>query len=281
MATRHWLMGCGIGCLLVLVIVGGIGTCTAIGIRRVVQRAERLDAAQDSLQARFGPAGQFTPAPDGTVAAERLAAFLAVRRDHLERGAPLESFLRTLDDPSDTVAKVRAGLKLVPALIEYLGDHHRILLEHDLGPGEYAYLYTTAYFDLLGRDPADGPDIDVSGRDEGDHGPVVRWQSDDDRDAGRVRSERAASLRRDLNALLRPVLANQLAALEAVRGHDPAWAEQLAAEIAALDQDPERLPWQDGLPAPLAASLAPYEDELAASYSPYLNAIEATVLGED
>ena len=79
-------------------------------------------------------------------------------------------------------------------------------------------------------------------------------------------------IRRDLIAMLN----NQLAALPP-EAADPAlesWRQELAAEIAALDEDPQRGIWPDGLPAAIQVSLEPYRERLEASYSPILNVLE-------
>ena len=53
-----------------------------------------------------------------------------------------------------------------------------------------------------------------------------------------------------------------------------AWRERLAGEIAALQDDPFRVPWQDGLPDPIAVSLEPYRAQLEASYDPRTDEFE-------
>ena len=55
---------------------------------------------------------------------------------------------------------------------------------------------------------------------------------------------------------------------------DAAAREALANEIAAMEDDRRRLPWQDGLPATLAASLEPHRERLEATYDPVANAFE-------
>ncbi len=60
------------------------------------------------------------------------------------------------------------------------------------------------------------------------------------------------------------MLRRQLAAAEAESSGDggDAWVEELALEIARLEQDPGRIPWMDGLPQQIEASLAPYREHL-------------------
>jgi hypothetical protein len=72
------------------------------------------------------------------------------------------------------------------------------------------------------------------------------------------------------------MLRNQLEALDQL-GSSPdqrGWREALVAEIAAMESEPERLPWADGLPAKITNSLEPYRDRLEASYSELCNTLE-------
>jgi hypothetical protein len=127
-----------------------------------------------------------------------------------------------------------------------------------------------AYYSWLGKSPADGPSFEIVGENgflletvEAGDEPVVR----------RNREEQA---RRSLNRLLLPVLRNQLAGLSVQEGSAElqGFEESLAREIAALEADPRRFPWQDGLPAVVEHSLDPYRERLNESYSSLCNAIE-------
>ena len=50
--------------------------------------------------------------------------------------------------------------------------------------------------------------------------------------------------------------------------------ELVAAELEALEADPARIPWEDGLPEELAVGLEPYRERLASTYSPATNPFE-------
>ena len=43
--------GCGIGCGILILAAGGIGTCSYLGIKKIKDRAEQLDAGFDALYA--------------------------------------------------------------------------------------------------------------------------------------------------------------------------------------------------------------------------------------
>jgi hypothetical protein len=79
--------------------------------------------------------------------------------------------------------------------------------------------------------------------------------------------------------MILPMLINQLEKLEereaAVMPEE--WRQTLAAEIEAMREDKERLPWQDGVPAVIEASLKLYRERLQNSYSSMTNPLELAV----
>ena len=275
---KKWAIGCGGGCLLLLLVFGGIGTCGFFGIKQIVDRADDLEANLEKLDDRFGPAESYVPAADGTITAVQIQVFLATREDLIARAAPLVDILTTLDASGRPLAKMQAGLKLVPSLLEYIGQRGEVLLEHDMHPGEYAYLYSLVYFAWLDHDPGDGPNFRIDGNDDEDQ--TIHWgiRSGRNKDA---RRERAHDARRDFNTLLTILLTNQRQALTAYVDADPAWAALLDAELAALSDDPDRIAWQDDLPEQMLNAMAPYQDRLAAAYSEPLNGLEMSILNDD
>jgi hypothetical protein len=136
-----------------------------------------------------------------------------------------------------------------------------------MGPGEYVYIYVVSYYAWLGKSPADGPPFQLTGDD----------QDTDTWDEFEVRDERAERIRRTLNRQVLPMLRRQLngvapdAAENATMGR---WRQTLAAEVAALESDSYRLPWEDGVPDVVRVSLEPYRERLEASYSSLCNALE-------
>ena len=65
--TRKWLVGCGIGCGFLILAAGGIGTCSYVGIQKLKDRGERLDAGFEELHALYGRPAEFVPPADGVV----------------------------------------------------------------------------------------------------------------------------------------------------------------------------------------------------------------------
>ncbi|MEZ4389053.1 MAG: hypothetical protein R3D98_16015 [Candidatus Krumholzibacteriia bacterium] len=265
--------GCGIGCLLLALVMGGLGTCAVVGIRNVKEKADDLKVVFKELESEYGDVGDYTPAADGHIDPARLEVFLAVRDSLLTGGARAERLMRTLDGadgaPAGRLAKVKAGLDLVPAIVTVIDAQVSALRDGGMGLGEYAYIYTLGYYVLLGEAPGAGPGFTLD-RNSDDDDSTVRWSSDSDGDA---RDQRDRKVRETLNQAMRAILANQRAAAIAA-GEDGAWTDALDAELERLNRDYERLPWQDGLPEAILVSLAPYRDRLAATWSEYLNALE-------
>ena len=115
------------------------------------------------------------------------------------------------------------------------------------------------------KSPADGPPFTlVSGDDDGDHGGGDEFE---------VREKRLEEILTRTNRNLLAMMRNQLADLEEDE-RDP-WRRTVAEEVAAMESDPYRLPWRDGLPEPLLRSLEPYRERLEATYSPLCNPVEA------
>jgi len=204
------------------------------------------------LEDRFGGEDGFTPAIDGTVAADRVEAFLAVREALAEIHAEVEAVDREMGDfeslADDGEPELRVALPAVARLTRSMlglpwifGEIERVrnraLVESGMGLGEYTYIFTVGYHDALVA-----PDAEVN---MFNGSPANR----------RVRADLQGMLRR------------QLAAAEEALGEGDELVRALAAEVDALEVDDQRIPWQDGLPPSIAECFAPFRDRLDASYS--------------
>lgn len=283
-SARNWLIGCGIGCGLAVILVFGLGAAGFFGVRSLVKRAEGLDAARDSLTARFGEAEAWAPPADGSLAPARVEAFLAARRLMAPEREQASRTLARPDGEGGVTAKISAGVNLVPHLLSLIGARDRALLQAGMGPGEYRFLFAVAFYGLLGKDPADGPGFVVSGDSgdrEGDNWTFGTRQGGGGGDPEEVRRRRGIDVRETLNAALGENLRRQLAALDAAGPGtgDADWRAQLAAEVAALKAEPRRLAWEQGLPAGLRAALEPRRAELEASYDALTGALELDLAG--
>ena len=213
--ARKWLVGCGIGCGLMILAVGGIGTCGYLGVRNIKDRAERLDAGFEAVTAEYGRPDEFTPPADGVVPAGRLELFLEVRGllapSRNELGAVLVELDAGTEGGRGVLNKIRAGMSLLPSMLDFIDERNQVLLDRGMGVGEYTYIYSLAYYAWLDKDPGDGPDFAVTDHGDGDDGTSFRWEGGRE-DPGDVREQRRDDLRRQLNRLQAAMLANQLEA---------------------------------------------------------------------
>jgi len=282
-----WVVGCGAGCAVVAVILAivlGVGAWKVKDmVQDVVHEAERGEQTASAVRARFGSAREFTPPPGGAIPPERIEAFLAVREIMAPTRDELSANLRLLgpDDhaeamarPGGALAKMRAGMGLVPQLVGFVSGRNEALLEGGMGPGEYLYIYTLAYYADLGKLPDDGPSFTLVGDDsDQDRGFRTQFGTDDEEE---IRERRAEHVRTKVNRLMLPILRNQFAALESspTAADLDEWRQSLSDEIAAVEADPLRIPWEDGLPEVIAASLEPFRQPLEASYDPTCSVLE-------
>lgn len=258
-STQYWLWGCGCGCALVLVGIGLLLAGGAWFVRDTTRGFEEAIESRAVLEERFGETEDFVPPPDA-VAAERIEAFLAVREATAPAAEKLAGAFAALPGPEEAeeldakpflekmreVAGItRSAVGLGADIGNFFEARNRALLDQGMGLGEYSYLYVVAYYGLLGHDARDSME-DV---------PMPNVAA------------------RRLSGELRSMLHHQLDSLPAEEAPD-GWRERLAAELATLEEEPRRLPWADGLPEPIAASLEPFRERLEASYRADTNPFE-------
>ncbi len=274
-------MGCGIGCGVVIIIVILVGVSGYFFIKNIVKGFEETEAIMDTLTEKYGKMSDFYPDPDGVIRAGQLEVFLAVRdstakaRERLERAmrilADMDQEDQSGEEPSPSVlTKIKTGIELVPLIAEFIKARSQSLLDNGMGMGEYYYLYVIVYYSWLGKSPADGPPFDIM--DEGDEEGTIIW-----RERRREHMEERLDLNlRRLNRQILPMLYNQYEKLTegGAPGTKEEWRAALEAEIEAMESDSFRLPWQDGLPEALGASLNYYRQRLEDSYSELVNPIE-------
>ena len=281
---KKWLIGCGAGCgvLFLLVVLGG--PVAFLGVRKAVDKGEDIKAGFEELCAQYGRPGDFTPAPDGSLSADRMDVFLAVRQVMAPDRKKMGDILRTLDDQEvdgvkpNWLGKTRAGFRLIPTTMDFLNRRNAVLLEQGMGLGEYLYIYSLAYFGLLDKDIIDGPSFEITGDSSEQESKKFRWEvkagkGDPERDRERV-------VRTYLHRIHLQIARNQLAALN--REGDPGGIRpQLTAEIAALEAEPLRLLWETGLPEVVSSSLEPYREQLEEVYDPMVNLLEIGLVKQE
>jgi hypothetical protein len=240
-------IGCGILTLIPILIVVVVSVRTALPLR---------EANRDllELESRYGSPASFTPPASGEIPAERMESFLSVRdalegpcgtfQELLAPMARMDNLPEGQDATAGEVTHATRGIadvatRITPLIGEFLRSRNRALLNARMGLGEYTYIYALAYRDQL-LSPALHAEIFSS---EGALDPEA------------------------LDAL-RSMLVQQSDA------HGARVPLELPAEIAAMKQDPTRLPWAGGAPAAVTDSIAPYRVRLESRFCGSLAGIE-------
>ena len=277
-STKKWLIGCGIGCGAIALIVIILVMSGFFFIRNIVQDFRSSDELMDTLVETFGEIEEYCPSPNGAIEPQRLEAFLAVREAMTPVREELEQSLRILQESDDeglgeeerrsVFKKIKTGFGLISQIADFHRARIQALLEAGMGMGEYYYLYTVSYYSWLGKPILDGHDFQIRGDDEG-----FRFNDWDTEESDEIRKDMSL---RWLHRIILPMLHNQHEKLTAgdVPEAQRQWQRVLEAEMEAMDSNRYRLVWQDGLPEVIRKSLEPFRQRLEDSYSPLTNGME-------
>ena len=251
--------GCGIGCgIFALVVIIAISLTVYI-VGHPVREAKR---SEQDLNERFAVASEYTPPPNGSVAPERIEAFLRVReRLHkhctgfqvvLDNVLHLEGLEQDQEKSKstklyETVRSFKELFGIGPKFLKFVKARNSALLKEEMGLGEYIYIYVLAYSDQLRQ-------LSISKYAQMDKAYI----------SDRTRTE------------LTQILRNQLATLNTGERSMPNndMASALQEEISALEQGRQSFPWQHGQPPAIAASFSPYVNSLARLYCEGITKIE-------
>lgn len=250
-----WFKGCAIGCGAFVVLVTVLST---VGIVRVLRPLQSAVDTRAELESRFGTEDSFTPAPDGVIDADRVRSFLDVRAgladncNRLTENAAAMARMEQLDhqeNPSRmevlrlAAGATRSAMRMGPLMGELFERRNELLLAAGMGLGEYSYLYIVSYQKQLTSDRPRSGILDGS--------PVN----------SRIHDTLEAMLGRQLKAARTACLPVE-------------WVAALELEHAAMASDPERIPWQDGLPEPTRQSVEPFRDRLDAAFCTAVTEVE-------
>lgn len=277
-STKKWLIGCGIGCGAVLLIVIILVMGGFFYIRNIVEGFKSSEVLMDTLVEQHGQIQEYSPSPDGEIKPDRLEAFLAVRDAIIPAREELEMSLRILQDRDEeglseeerggVIKKITTGFGMISQIADFHKARIQALLDSGMGMGEYYYIYAIVYYSWLEKSVLDGHDFQIRGDDEGFR--FNEWQD-----------EESEEIRRDmtlrwLHRIILPMLKNQYQKMSEsdFRGVSKQWQEALGAEIEAMESNRYRMVWQDGLPEVTKRSLEPFRQRLDASYSPLTNGVE-------
>lgn len=216
-----------------------------------VRDAKRLE---QTLIDRFDWAEKYTPSIDGSIAAQRIEAFIRVREALQTVCADYQAILISIsdldkleDDQDNSATEVastgmqgfKSAFSAGPKMLEFSGTRNQALLDENMGLGEYMYIYLTSY----GKQLANEPDSAFSGMEEA-------FISD------RARKE------------FIQILTNQLLAIQTSgpQSADPALITDLQAEVEALKDGSHSSPWPNGPVGKTREALAPYQQRLSDLY---------------
>ncbi len=272
--TQKWLIGCGIGCATLVVLIAGLVTSGVFFVRSKFQPLQDAAESRKTVVSAYGATESYVPPASGAIAPDRMEGFIAVREalrevqtkteaglaaldaDRLREAHPsFMSVLKTLNDMSNVI--VPFG--------EFMKQRNQILLDKRMGLGEYAYIYSIAYHSWLGHEPNEGP-------------PILEKLRVQNRGAS-FDSESNISpevIRREYHRVMLRLLTNQMNSLK--DAESPAWRAALKEEIDRIERNPDRVAWQDNLPPAMEASLEPYRSRLVSTYYNSTNFLEFLAL---
>jgi hypothetical protein len=271
---KKWLTGCAIGCVVILGVLGLIAGAGFLMVRNTVEGFQQAKETGVQLAELHGDAAEFVPPGPLALPANRLQLFVQVRRDMAAPQRNLENAFSSFpDDLKDrdegalrTIFKVLGGLgDLLRPMGEYVETRNRLLLEVDMGQGEYLFYYGLVYYTWLGHAPDDSPSLGDSDHDSGD----VRIF------AGQDGTFSPAQARLRYRCYTQAMMRNLETSLADTT--DPALATA-AAELAMVrrrfEADPDQIAWSGDLPPAWQAALEPLRTDLESTYSSTANIFE-------
>jgi len=273
---QKWLVGCGIGCVGIIVIVVALISGAVVFVRGKIAPLQTASESRRKVAEALGETESFAPPPDGAISPEKMETFLAVREvlkadqsridaalanldiESLNQGHPaFGSVLRFLNDLSNLIAP----------FAEYVDHRNRILLDKRMALGEYGFIYSIAYHSWLHHPPEEGPMILTQGNR---------------RDRDRVFSDNPEltpeGVRRQYRRLMARWLENQLNGIR--DAEQTKWRAALKNEMDRIDRDSGRVAWEDQLPPQIQNSLEPFRSRLTDTYHRSTNYFELLTMDE-
>jgi hypothetical protein len=268
--TTKVIAGCSVGCLLVVAAAAMVGWLGYRWAKDAVATVENAAATQHELTETFGRVDEFVPSLDPGVPADRLEVFLSVREALSEPRRELIEAVDLVAPPGDGsqapggLRMAAAGARLAPRTLALTNARNQTLLDAGMGLGEYTWIYWLSYHAWLGHPVGESQLHEVMAA-RAAAGESMQLQF-----SGNLEPE---SIRWRLRLDLVSMLENLVTALEG----DPQrrqWRLEVTTVLAETEADPEKLPWGDGVPDPVAQTLEPYREGLEATYSQATNVFE-------
>ncbi len=274
--SQKWLLGCGAGCAVVLVLIVVFVAGAFMLVRDRIRPLQNASASRKEIVAEYGSADSYVPPPDGAISRERMEVFLSVRESLKDAQDSMDKSLNSVDFGRMTKKKQSFGevlqtlsdvSNLIIPIGEYADRRNRVLLDKHMGLGEYAYIYSIAYHSWLGHSPDEGPPI---------FGKLARRK--EDHFQGPNASFSPELVRWKYRQLMMRFLENQLGGVKDAGGEN--WHNTLKRELDRLERGADRVAWQDNLPLPIEQCLEPYRSRLESTYRTASNCFELLTLDE-
>jgi len=175
------LIGCGIAAAVIFVIGAGSMVWLFMSVKNTMPDTQRAERFEKELGERFPSASGYVPRTDGRLLDEiQLTRFTQLRND---LRLPQNRAAGSLDDLTGrfgadfedgsawhkfktVLGSVRGGVDLAGNMVEYVTVRDSLLLEHEMGLGEFTYLNALVLFSWLEWDPV--ADFDQSPAVSGD-----------------------------------------------------------------------------------------------------------------
>jgi hypothetical protein len=256
------LIGCGVVALLLLLLGGGAMLYMVQTVRKQAPHAERVELFEQRMRERFGEPEEFVPPREG-VDARRFALFMDVRESLRETGVPvarrIDQIAREFQSPngksrsflgrvSTYVRGFRTGMGILGEGLEYVVRADSILLDVDMGRGEYLYLHLLSASSWLRWSPTELVPPPRAGED--DEGPFRRVGEDVRRESFRLFRAQLQNAARDFAE--RPPESDT----------ESAWAATVEAALESARGPGGPFPAQGALPPHVLATLEGFEGRL-------------------
>jgi hypothetical protein len=249
---KQYGIGCGLLVLFVIAVLAVLTGAVFLGYRKAFVARDKLEQVHDTQ-------AEFTPPATGEIPGDRLQRFLAVRGKlsplcekvsaHQRLFARLQGYGESERPPVGTA--LRDGLRAATSMLrvgrdygDYVTTRNEALLAEEMGLGEYTWIYVVAYCSWLGHQPVQA----IEGRSR----PSVFHD--------RVFPQVREMIRRHV----------------AVAGNSPT-GDAWRSELETLDHVGQRIPFEDGPPPEIEASLSPFRDELEQLACPAASELEVVL----
>gem|GEM_PF-4069237 len=265
-----WLKGCLTGCAVLILVAVLAMTYMCVKFKGYVGEVKHAEDSFQELVEELGDFKDYIPAGDVSLQADRVELFLKIReemsadREALSgkfREFPMQK-LKEMDGKKnvgfkDVFGVMKEFADLLNPVGEYLSKRNENLLREKMPIGEYAWIYSLAYYSWLGHPMDTAPDLGGAG--------VQKWGDDESPISPKTQRER-------YHRVMLRLLENRLDSLE----NGPAeLREQVKQELDRVTGAPDgTVIWESGLPAGEAAVLEPYRDRLEATWNSDTNVLE-------